>query len=233
MKHLTYQQEMKVKRWSKKPLVMYFFLGLQTLVFIRMLFPNNYTALGGMYGPAIAMGDQYWRFFTPIIIHANLAHFAMNSVVLYFMGEQVENLYGHWRFFVIYLFSGMLGNLASFAFNTPGTLAIGASSSIFGLFGAFLILGKHFPENYVIQNLVKRFTLFVGFNLVFNLFDQGIDIWGHIGGLVGGLLLGGMVALPQAKERYSTSMRILATIIFLFIVGFCFALGLKNNSFPV
>ena len=46
-------------------------------------------------------------------------HIILNMVTLYYIGAQVEAIYGHWRYLGIYLLSGIAGNIASFAFGTP------------------------------------------------------------------------------------------------------------------
>src|SRR5699024_6238560 len=181
-----------------------------------------------MFGPLIAFYGQYWRLFTPMFIHYGLMHFAVNSVVLYYMGQQIEALYGHWRYVLIYLISGVMGNLMSFAFNQAGIQSAGASAALFGLFGAFVILGLHYNDNYAIQALVKQFTLFVTISLLFSLFDRSVDIWGHVGGLAGGLLFGNLAGLPKRNHDYSIHTRIISAILLLFIVVFCLLYGLKK-----
>ncbi len=68
----------------------------------------------------------------------------LNMVTLYYIGAQVEAIYGHWRYLGIYLLSGIAGNIASFAFGTPNSVSAGASTALFGLFGAFVIFRTPF-----------------------------------------------------------------------------------------
>lgn len=229
---MNYQQQMKIKRWLNKPLLTYTFLAIQTIVFLLMFLSpamdNWFYSTGTMFGPRVAILHEYWRFITPMFIHFGLSHYALNSVVLYFMGTQIENIYGHGRFLFIYLLSGFMGNMASFAFNSPQTVAAGSSTALFGMFGAFLILGVHFKENMAIQGMVRQFALFVGMSLLFGLFDSTIDMWGHIGGIIGGLLLGSAIALPKQQERYSIHERIIAGGIFVFLIVILFLLGIRK-----
>ena len=176
---MNYQQQIKMRAWLRRPLWTYAFLGIQTIVFIIMeLFPRleipYYT---GMYGPYLVHFNEWWRLVTPIFIHFGVMHFVMNSLILYFMGQQIEAIYGHWRFFLIYMFSGIMGNTASFAFNEANVLSGGASTSIFGLFGALFILGFHFKYNTAIQQLVRHFLLFIAMTFVFGLLDTSVDVW--------------------------------------------------------
>ena len=220
--------------WNKlknQPFVTIGFLSIQTAVFLlAYLLPGLLIEFrGSMFGPLIALNHEYWRFVTPIFIHYGLMHFAINSVILYYMGQQVEAIYGHGRFFLIYLLSGVLGNVLGFAFNDMNVHAAGASTSLFGIFGAFVVLGIHFKNNPGIQAMVRQFSLFIVLNLVFGLFDQTIDMYGHVGGLIGGILMGNIVALPmRVGKTYSIHVRIISAMILLFLLFFCIVYGLKR-----
>ena len=220
--------------WNKlknQPFVTIGFLSIQTAVFLlAYLLPGLLIEFrGSMFGPLIALNHEYWRFVTPIFIHYGLMHFAINSVILYYMGQQVEAIYGHGRFFLIYLLSGVMGNVLGFAFNDMNVQAAGASISLFGIFGAFIVLGIHFKNNPGIQAMVRQFSLFIVLNLVFGLFDQTIDMYGHVGGLIGGILMGNIVALPmRVGKTYSIHVRIISAMILLFLLFFCIVYGLKR-----
>ncbi|MBP9639238.1 MAG: rhomboid family intramembrane serine protease [Enterococcus sp.] len=220
--------------WNKlknQPFVTIGFLSIQTAVFLlSYLLPGLLIEFrGSMFGPLIALNHEYWRFVTPIFIHYGLMHFAINSVILYYMGQQVEAIYGHGRFFLIYLLSGVMGNVLGFAFNDMNVQAAGASTSLFGIFGAFIVLGIHFKNNPGIQAMVRQFSLFIVLNLVFGLFDQTIDMYGHVGGLIGGILMGNIVALPmRVGKTYSIHVRIISAMILLFLLFFCIVYGLKR-----
>ncbi|OTP12336.1 hypothetical protein A5844_000568 [Enterococcus sp. 10A9_DIV0425] len=213
----------------------YLFLGIQTIVFIGIeLFPFlDIPKHMGMYGPFIVIYNEWWRLITPIFIHFGLVHFIMNSLILYFMGEQIETLYGHTRFFFIYLLSGVMGNLVSFAFNDAGVLSGGASTSLFGLFGALFILGFHYKNDYLVTQTVRRYVTFIALSFFFSLMDPSVDIWGHVGGIIGGFLIGNIVGLPKRFNDYSIHQRILSVIIFVFLLIICVLLGLKNYGLLV
>lgn len=222
--------EFQFRRLRNQPFFTWLFLGIQTLVFLLGYFLPRIPleSNGVLYGPAIVFLHQYWRFLTPVFFHFGLMHYAVNSIVLYYMGEQIEALYGHTRFLIIYLGTGIMGNLMSFAFNTPGIVSAGSSTALFGLFGSFIILGVHFRHNQVIEGLVKQFTLFLVLSFAFGMFDQSIDIWGHVGGLVGGVLIGNFIGLPRPAKKYSIHIRILSLLIFTFFVILCVMYGFKK-----
>lgn len=224
-----------LNQWRNGPYITYSLIAIQTTVFLlNYLLPSlQLQEKGVMFGPLVAYLHEYWRFITPIFLHFGLSHFAINTIVLYFIGQQVEALYGHSRFLLLYLLSGMLGNAFSFGFNAIGVQSAGSSTAIFGIFGAFLILGVYFRHNPAIQGMVRQFALFVLLSLVFGMFDQSIDIWGHVGGIVGGLLLGNTIALPQNPGRYSIHTRILTGIVYVFLFAICVFYGLKKYGILV
>ncbi|SJZ81978.1 rhomboid protease GluP [Pilibacter termitis] len=226
----------KINRWKRKPYMMYLFLAIQSIIFAYMQFIAPLTTgypseswglvvmLGGMYPQAIIEQGEWWRFITPIFIHIGWTHFVLNSVTLYFIGEQLEELYGHLRFALLYLGAGILGNFVSFAFN-GGVVAAGASTSLFGLFAALAILRFFFPENYGVRQLASQFLLLIALNLVMNVFDSSVDMHGHLGGAIGGALLAILCGMPRNMHRYKLWMRTLAAIGVLALVLLCLYVG--------
>ena len=213
-----------------EPAITQILLGITVVIFLLewLLGGDTLIAIVNFYGAkndvAIAAG-QWWRLITPMFLHMNLSHIALNAVVIYFMGIQIEALYGHWRMLTIYLLGGISGNLMSFALSS--SQSVGASTACFALFGAFLTVGESFWENPVIRQLTSRFLLLTVMNLVFDMFGSGIDIWGHIGGLLGGFLIGYIVGVPRIG-KISTAKRIVAAIT-LVIVWVAFAkMGFTN-----
>ncbi|MBO0467357.1 rhomboid family intramembrane serine protease [Enterococcus plantarum] len=231
---MDYQAQMKLKRLLKQPLVTYLLLGITTIVFLGMELSggseNSQVLIrwGAMSRVEILYLDQYWRLFTPMFLHIGWLHFVVNMVTLYYVGSQVESIYGHWRYLLIYLLSGVSGNIISFTFGSPNSISAGASTALFGLFGAFVILGRHFKNNPAVSFMVQRYATFIGINLVFNLFSSSVDIMGHIGGLIGGLLVASALAVPDRSEEFNIHERIISGIIFVFLLGVCLVLGLKK-----
>jgi rhomboid protease GluP len=135
----------------------------------------------------IAQG-QLWRLFTPIFLHGNLIHIGFNMYALYLLGPRLERYYGHARFLGLYILSGFGGNVFSMMFTDAPSL--GSSTAIFGLIGAqgiFLYQNRGVFGPAVRQAINNIISIAV-INLVIGL-SPGIDNWGHIGGLVGGLLV--------------------------------------------
>ncbi|KRO18551.1 rhomboid family intramembrane serine protease [Lacticaseibacillus saniviri] len=188
-------------RLNNMPFMTYGLLAITFAVYLLETLKGGSTNtmvlldLGARYNPLIAQGE-WWRLFTPMFLHIGLMHLVVNAVSIYYLGMMTEQIFGHARFLAIYLLSGIAGNYVSMVFNA-NALAAGASTAIFGLFGAFLMLGDNFRENPAIRSIAQQYLLLVGINLVFNLFGSGIDIAGHIGGLIGGFLVAGVLGAPN------------------------------------
>jgi rhomboid protease GluP len=173
----------------------YVFLGLIGLVFAAQLAldPSGREVdpiiiFGAKENTLIAQG-QVWRLVTAIFIHVGLLHVGFNAFSLYNIGRMLETAYGPLRFSLMFLLTGVAGTVMSLWFN-PNP-AVGASGAIFGLIGAEgillyrnrALLGER--GRGALQNVI--FVILI--NLAFGL-QSGIDNWGHLGGLLGGVLLG-------------------------------------------
>ncbi|MGF1504261.1 MAG: rhomboid family intramembrane serine protease [Anaerolineae bacterium] len=170
-----------------KPVVTYVLLGINIVVFlIDRLLGGQLTVLGWKEDAAIIAGE-FWRLFTPMFLHGGLIHLGLNSYFLYIVGPQIERTFGAFRFLILYILAGIAGAVASFAL-TPNP-SIGASGALFGLLGAFvpfLLLNRELLPN--TDQSLRQIGLIIGINLLFGL-QPGIDNWGHIGGMLGGMAM--------------------------------------------
>lgn len=185
---------------------------------------NTLMTMGAMTNVSIQTGD-WWRLITPIFLHLSVFHIFMNGFTLLYVGQILEPMIGHWRFLTIYLLSGITGNLASFAFGSDNAISVGASTSIFGLFAAFLALGFIYRENKFMTEIGKSFLGLIVVNLLLDLLMPSINIWGHLGGALGGLFLGYTLGLPGI-QRPKMVYRILSLIVLVIISYFMYTKGM-------
>ena len=154
---------------------------------------------GAKINERLAAGEA-WRLVTPIFLHAGLLHIGVNMYSLWALGPAVERFFGHGRFLVVYLLSGMSGVLLSLVMSPNPS--VGASGAIFGLLGAlaaFLYLHRATFGQFGAMQL--RQLLFVALiNLGLGL-SPGIDNWGHVGGLLAGACLAWFLG-----PRFATTM---------------------------
>jgi rhomboid protease GluP len=137
---------------------------------------------------AIAEGE-WWRFFTPMVLHGSGFHILMNSLVLWIYGPHVEQAFGSARFVVLYIVSGFIGSVASFTFSEPFIIGVGASGAIFGIAGVLLVYLYRRRSSSFVYAEMRNVMFFVGLNLALGALLPRIDIWAHIGGLVAGMAL--------------------------------------------
>jgi len=146
---------------------------------------------GANYGPKTTQGE-WWRMFTCMFLHIGVLHLLFNMVALWNVGGFMERLLGSTDFLVLYLLAGLLGSVASVAWN-PFVVSAGASGAIFGLYGgllAFLVRHRAMQQHASLAALRTNTLAFLGYNLVYGFIQQGIDMAAHLGGLAGGFVCG-------------------------------------------
>lgn len=207
-------------RSVKKPFITYILVTLNILVFVIMTLNGGTTNIenlirfGASYQPLILAG-QWYRLLTPMFIHIGFEHLFLNMITLYFCGTFLEQIIGSWRFLIVYIIAGVGGNLLS-ASLAPNVVSAGASTSIFGLFGTFVMIGLLFRQLPYFKNLGRQFGILIVLNLVFALFPgSGIDISGHIGGLITGFLGAVVVGMPKGTINSKLVYRISALVCLL------------------
>ncbi len=177
---------------------------------------------GGLsrYVPAVNTGGEWWRLVTPIFLHGGLIHFFFNSYVLLQLGPIVEDIYGPKRFWVIYLSSGIAGNLLSQL--TRPTMTVGASGAILGLMGLLLVYGwRH--GGVLGQSLKAAMIRFGVYMLIFSVvFWNLADHRAHLGGLLCGALMAAVLPTRVVRSRTAEILWDVASIggVLLVLVAF-------------
>lgn len=218
----------RIYRVKRKPFVTYGFLAVTILMYLLMTFnggsENPWTLMifGAKINEFIVYGE-WWRLITPIFLHIGFSHLLFNGLVIYFLGIELEMIIGHFRFFVLYLLSGLLGNAASFAFNN--SISAGASTAIFGMFATTIVLGKLYPYHTKIQRLSRDYLALIIINLVTGFFSHSIDYAGHLGGMLGGYLMMYTLSSRNAvnnptKKRIKYGLAYLLCLIILIVIGY-------------
>ncbi len=208
----------KEKRLSKifspkKPVITYMLIVLNIMVYLFLLMYDAdgelFYALANDY-EAVQLG-QIYRLFSSMFLHADLLHIASNMYALYILGPQVERYYGKTKFLIIYLLSGLLGSVFSCAFMSSNTISMGASGAIFGLLGSIAYFTYYYRAT--LQGLLRSQVLpAIILNLGIGFMIPGIDISGHIGGLIGGVLISMAIGIG---DKGRTSDRVNGIIVFI------------------
>lgn len=174
------------------PVVTYTLVTMTVLIYAlqfgsQALLNTDIPALYGMKINEYIVAGQLWRLLTPMFLHASLLHIGFNMYALVIIGSGLESRFGHARFLLLYALGAFAGNVFSFLFSDAPSL--GASTAVFGLLGAQMVF---FYQNRKLfgagaRSALQNALVVAGLNLFIGL-SPGIDNWGHLGGLLGGLL---------------------------------------------
>jgi membrane associated rhomboid family serine protease len=148
----------------------------------------------------IAAGE-WWRLVTVALVHGGLAHLAFNALALWSLGPLAEVFYGRARFLAIFLLGTALATMASMAYTDAD--GVGASGGVFAIVGAVLVFalrGRGVVPEPLRARLLRDMAWIVGVNLVFGFSVGYVDNAAHVGGLVGGAVVGAALG-PRASLR--------------------------------
>ncbi|MBO0767833.1 MAG: rhomboid family intramembrane serine protease [Solirubrobacterales bacterium] len=180
---------------------------------------------GSLFGPAISGVNPYfqqipgthevWRLLSAGFLHASLLHIVMNMWFLFFVGRMLEPGVGRGNFLAIYLASLLAGSFGALAF-TPVQPTVGASTAIFGVFGALIVVAH--DRGIPIWQSGLGPTLLI--NLVLTLTISNISIGGHLGGLLGGVVCGyGVVYLSEHRRQPALGYAVCAAVAVVSVIG--------------
>jgi hypothetical protein len=135
-------------------------------------------------------------------------HLMFNSSALFYIGPQVEEIFGSQKFMFAYVGTGIASGVASYLFLPAGSA--GASGAIFGLIGLMAIYG-HLLGGSFGRDLKRRMLIWAGIGILFGFF-MGANNVAHVGGLLAGGALGFVLA-PDAPSTVGSAARWNATAI--------------------
>lgn len=174
---------------------------------------------GGNFAPKTLTGE-WWRLITACFVHIGIFHLALNMVALIYVGAILEGLVGRVLFIFSYLLAGISSSVVSMFFHTNNVSA-GASGAIFGMFGVLLVLLlTNFGDKKLRASFLGSAAFFIIANLAYGMKD-GVDNAGHIGGLIGGALIGLMIYPLLIKPREPKFIYIAISVIGAVFIALC------------
>ena len=146
------------------------------------------------------MNGLWWQLFTAMFIHVNIIHLLGNMLFLLIFGLRAEEMFSIQEYLLIYLLSGLAGNLLTLLFGPLAPPSAGASGAIFGLFGACTIYLRRTVGQSIIGALL--------YSLFWLMISAGPEVnnLAHLGGLIAGLLIGYFLAFrrkPKTPQMFS------------------------------
>ena len=199
------------------PVVTYSLIGITLAIFVLQLIPGLAVTDRLLYAGVYSSPANFepWRMITSVFVHSTglLFHVLLNMYTLWIFGQLLEGLLGRGRFLALYLISGFAGSVGVLWLGDPMTGVVGASGAIFGLMGAFLVIQRRLGGN------ATQLFVLVGINLVIG-FVPGFNIaWqAHLGGLVGGALVGLIFVETRKREQKGLQVGLLVALVLVLVV---------------
>jgi membrane associated rhomboid family serine protease len=152
-----------------------------------------------LYGiDLLKVTNEWYRLVTVALIHDNSSalpiHLAFNMIALHSLGTPVEALLGKAKFLTIFFVSLIGASISSAMFLGHNGYSIGASGAVFGLFGAWITIGRKIGAE------VKSTYVIIGLNFVLGFTIGGVDWHAHLGGLLAGAAVTKVLLASQSRH---------------------------------
>ncbi|MSV43996.1 MAG: rhomboid family intramembrane serine protease [Actinobacteria bacterium] len=199
-------------RVPTRPYVTFVLVGLCVVAFAWEFMAGTQPVVEdwGLWPVGVAGLDEYYRLVTAMFLHVSLLHIGFNMLVLWMLGPQLENILGHVRFAALYLVAGLGGSVASFWFSSPNGVSVGASGAVFGLMGAYVVVGK------ALRTDISQVVGLIAINVVLGFVIPSTDWRAHLGGLLTGAVVGAIMAYAPARGRIP--LQVLGTVVVLVVL---------------
>lgn len=217
---------------SDAPVVTYGIMALCGLVFIAQWITQTVSGLPSVtealwYAPIYSLPQAFepWRMLTTVFAHSPsvIFHILLNMYTLWLFGRQLEHFLGRGRYLSLYLISGFAGSVfvMFWAYVQPASLlvpVVGASGAIFGLLGAFLVIGRKMGGNMTSLLVLLAINIAIGF-----LPGTAISWQAHIGGVIGGAVTALIfMRTRQPQERRTQILLVAAWAAVLLLLSFSY-----------
>ena len=184
-------------RGPRPPIATGLFLAGMMVAFLVQSWLGEADDLWGLYQlganfRALSVFEEPWRLVMAMFLHAGVLHLLLNGLMMFMFGRILEVHFGFLRTFAVFVFSGITGNLASALVYRQG-LSVGASSTVFGMIGAVLmmfIIAKDLWHPVWRKKQIQNLVFLLLLNLLLGFSMSMIDNAAHIGGFIGGIFVG-------------------------------------------
>ncbi|MDP9067083.1 MAG: rhomboid family intramembrane serine protease [Actinomycetota bacterium] len=165
-------------------------IGIDVFVYLLQILVGREVVQTLALSPSLVSTGEWWRLLTPMLVHGGPLHLFLNMYILFIYGPNVEQAFGTVRFIIMFLIAGFMGSAFSYAF-PPDVGSVGASGAIFGVVGVLVVYLFNRRRSQFMAGYLRGMGFFVIANLILGFLPGlNIDNFAHIGGLLGGVLLG-------------------------------------------
>ena len=201
------------------PVVTYSLIGITALVYLLQWIPGLGVTNALFFSPVFMTEviPEPWRALTSVFLHSTalIFHIVLNMYTLWIFGRLLEPMLGRARFLALYLISGLAGSIGVVVFAAPNAQVLGASGAIFGLMGAFVVIQRRLGGNMTQLYILLAINLAIGFIPGANISWQA-----HLGGLIGGALVGLILLETRPRSRRGLQIGLLIGLtVALFAIG--------------
>ncbi len=166
-----------------------FLVAVNVIVFLICTFTGDLLYNRGAFNiEALLRDGEFYRLFTSVFLHWNVEHLFSNMIVLYYVGAIVERELKTLPYMILYVLSGLAGNIFSMGYAMLGNLygnSAGASGAVFGVEGALLFLVMT-RRGRLESMTVRRVAFAVAFSLYCGFTSVGVNNAAHVGGVLMG-----------------------------------------------
>jgi len=145
---------------------------------------------------------EWYRLITAMFLHGGLDHYFSNMLLLYFMGEMLENKVGRVKYLFVYMVSGIIRNLVSCLYEYYTGyyfVSFGASGAVFGIMGMLLYMVIMKRES--IRIPITSMIIMIGYCIYSSFVGEHINGAAHLGGLLSGMILMFVLGLRRKSHE--------------------------------
>ena len=146
---------------------------------------------GALHALDVWQNKQYYRLISHMFLHGGIEHIINNMLILYFLGNKLEEIISGKKYLLLYFASGILAGIVSMSYNIltdRNVYSVGASGAVFGVIGAMLAVVL-LSRGRKAELTGRQMLLFALLSLYGGFAGTGVDNAAHIGGFVFGFLI--------------------------------------------
>ncbi len=191
---------------------------------------NSDFKRAGIMDTSAVLAGQWWRVFTAMLLHADLAHLAGNLSIGILLFGLAMGRFGTGAGLLAAFLAGAVGNLASLLLNAKPFYGLGASGMVMGALGMLSAQTLRWGGR-TEGSLKRRLAGVAAGVMLFTLYglSPGTDMAAHLGGFMAGLLLGAGLVFTPEEFLHSRKTNAISSILLLGLLAVTWSLALTHR----